>query len=153
MRMIVYEGSPAEIAELQRLSAMENVPAPLEGAGATDAGVAGNETAGGKPVVSTEIAYRALTRIPLSEGQRAVVVAIYRAHPNWIWADQLQEITGYSTSQFAGLMGAFGRRLTNTPGYVDYTWILDQEWDPAKGCVRYRFPEAVRRAIEKARLV
>ena len=56
-------------------------------------------------------------------------------------------------AQFAGLMGAFGRRVVNTPGYVLNSSFFDYEWDDERSCYLYRLPATSRAAVEKARLV
>lgn len=152
MRMLVFEGTLEEIKALQRemmgsggqaiAVALASQPESLE-SGLTP----------GRQFASLDLAYRVLTRRPLSLEQRAVIAAIYRSHPDGILATELQAQIGYSTSQFAGLMGALGRRFVNTQGYVDYTWFVDNQWQAEHGCNRYRFPESVREAIEKAGVV
>ena len=66
---------------------------------------------------------------------------------------ELQHAIGYRPSEFAGLMGAFGRRLVNTQGYIDPSWLFDNQWQGEQGCNRYRLPDSVRAAAEKAGLV
>src|SRR4051794_3412537 len=118
MRMLVFEGSLQEIKELQREMMRSGVQTLAVEApeGDTEDGAMLDLTPG-RQFVSTEVALRCLTRRPLSKEQRAVIAAIYNAHPTGILASALQKEIGYSTSKFAGLMGAFGRRLVNTQGY------------------------------------
>ena len=152
MKMTIFEGTPAELLEIHR-SLSEQANTTLQGS-QSGAGVAdGPVQADAHGWASTETAYLALTRIPLSKEQRRVLVTIYKAHPDWVLATTLQNAVGYSASQFAGLMGAFGRRFTHTDGFEDGQWFFDQIWNYDEGCVQYRFPDSVRKAIEKARLV
>ena len=50
-------------------------------------------------------------------------------------------------------MGAFGRRLTHTPGYVEGSWFFDNNWDYHAGCYAYGLPETVREALRREKLV
>ncbi len=72
--------------------------------------------------------------------------------PRWTSAIELQKATGYSPAQLAGLLGAFGRRVTGTPGYRQGSWWFEQEWSYDQGCNRYRFPESVSMAVTRAGL-
>lgn len=153
MRMFVFEGSVDEIKalqkELMRSGGAETfaIEPSLPAADPSEA-----DLTPGRGFVSTDVALRFLTRRPLSKEQRAVIKAVYDSHPDGILATALQKLIGYSTSKFAGLMGAFGRRLVNTQGYIDYTWLFDNRWESEHSCNRYRFPGSVRRAVEQAKL-
>ncbi|MFN7029387.1 MAG: hypothetical protein ACK4PC_08470 [Sphingopyxis sp.] len=103
--------------------------------------------------VSTDVAFRALTRIKLGAETKAVIRKIYDGGDSWTPASVLQKEIGYSANQFAGLMGAFGRRLVNTPGFVLHSAFFEQEWDDGRSCFLYRLPPSVRPAVEKARIV
>lgn len=103
--------------------------------------------------VSADVAFRALTRIKLGKQTRAVVRRVYSGGDKWTSAALLQKEIDYSPAQFAGLMGAFGRRLVNTPGYVLNSSFWEYEWDSQQSCYLYRLPAPVRAAVEKARIV
>jgi predicted transcriptional regulator with HTH domain len=132
----VYEGTPEELAALRRLL---DASTPL-------ARLSEPSSDGERLFVSPDVARSVLTRLPLSREQRAVVQFLYEQYPKWVWATDLQKKIGYNPSRFAGLMGAFGRRLTHTPGYVSSTWLFDTEWNAEKGCNRYRLPSSVHEA-------
>jgi hypothetical protein len=150
--MLVFEGTLEEIKALQREMMSSGGQALAVALTPHPENLQPGLTPG-RQFASADLAFRVLTRRPLSLEQRAVIAAIYNSHPDGILATELQAKIGYSTSQFAGLMGALGRRLVNTQGYVDYTWFVDNQWEAEHGCNRYRFPESVREAIEKADLV
>lgn len=151
MRMTVFEGTLEEIKELHKeLSADRDIHVLAVTSDAN--GSSGTPGIGEHSWAGTDVAYRALTRIRLSKEQRTIVVAMYNAHPDWTLATTLQKKIGYTASQFAGLMGAFGRRFTHTEGYREGSWFFDQEWDDDHSCVRYRLPDSVRKAVEKAGL-
>ena len=104
-------------------------------------------------VVTTGFARRALTRLGLSPPMKRVLTALYEAHPEWLSLPTLHGIADYAPAQFAGLMGAFGRRLANTEGhdsdlaFFEYRWNEDEEaWD-------YRLPKTVCDALALEQLV
>jgi hypothetical protein len=102
--------------------------------------------------VSSDVAYKAIRRRSLSLEQEAVLRTLKRNHPGWTTAKQLQEALSYSPSQLAGLLGAFGKRVYATPGYLEGQWFFDQEWDYEEGANKYRLPEPVLAAVTRAKL-
>lgn len=141
----VIEGSPEELAQYEAFG---------KSRGASD-GVRGTlETESVDwEFVSTDVAFRALTRIKLGRQIRAVIRRVYLGGDKWTSATVLQKEVGYTPAQFAGLMGAFGRRLVNTAGYVLNSSFWEYEWDGQQSCYLYRLPAPVRAAVEKARVV
>lgn len=144
----VIDGTPDEIAAYEALQKMHNAAATKQDASSHD----GNDPNNWE-YVSTDVAFRAITRIKLGKETKAVIKRIYIGGDAWTTAAALQKEVDYSPSQFAGLMGAFGRRLVNTPGYVHYSSFFEQEWDDNKSCYKYRLPMSVRVAVEKANVV
>lgn len=144
----IIDGTPEEIAQyeafqkLHGTSTVERLDAEIE-ALTPDADW---------EYVSSDVAFRALTRIKLGKETKSVLSRIYAMGEAWTTAADLQKEIGYSPSQFAGLMGAFGRRLVNTPGYVLHSAFFEQEWDGERSCYLYRLPPSVRLAVEKARI-
>jgi hypothetical protein len=141
----VIEGTPEEIAQYEALGKAQ-----------------GSSTGSARLVdlddvdwefVSADVAFRALTRIKLGKETRAVIRRVYLGGDAWTSAPTLQAEIGYTPAQFAGLMGAFGRRLVNTPGYVLNSSFWEYEWDSQKSCYLYRIPASIRAAVEKARIV
>jgi predicted transcriptional regulator with HTH domain len=150
MRVVILDGTPEEIAQaLPQLSGVSvlttaQVTAPPPGSATASVG---------QRYVDTEVARRVLTRRTLSEEQRRVLAAMYEAYPGTVLASSLQELIGYTPSQFAGLMGAFGRRFTHTEGFEAGSWFFEQQWDYDEGCFRYALPTSVREALEIENLV
>ncbi|HTU10840.1 MAG TPA: hypothetical protein VMG08_08055 [Allosphingosinicella sp.] len=141
----VVEGTPEELAQYEAFG-KPHVSKDL-GSPPADAGAADWE------FVSIDVAFRALTRIKLGKQVRAVLKRVYRGGASWTSAAVLQKEIGYTPAQFAGLMGAFGRRVANTPGYVVDSSFWEWEWDAEQSCYLYRLPPSVRAAVEKARIV
>lgn len=144
----VIDGTPEEIAQYEAFQRFHRPASPNE-----------SETAP-EPLapeidweyVSSDVAFRALTRIKLGKETKAVLGMVHAGGKAWTPATALQKKIKYSPSQFAGLMGAFGRRLVNTPGYVLHSAFFEQEWDADQSCYVYRLPPSVRSAVEKARI-
>jgi hypothetical protein len=141
----VVEGTPEEIAQYEAF-------AKLHGASHQNSQRIDVENVDWE-FVSADVAFRALTRIKLGKEMKAVISRIYSGGDAWTSAALLQEEIGYRPAQFAGLMGAFGRRLVNTPGYVLNSSFFEYEWDGQQSCYLYRLPPPVRTAVEKARVV
>lgn len=148
----VIEGTAEELAQYEAFSRFHSAPGKAMKGQATDTQLNDPNDVDWE-FVSTDVAFRALTRIKLGAETKAVIRMIYDGGDNWTPASSLQQEIGYSASQFAGLMGAFGRRLVNTPGFVLHSAFFEQEWDDGRSCYLYRLPPSVRPAVEKARIV
>lgn len=106
-----------------------------------------------KVFASTEVARKVFSRRPLSAEQKAVITTLGKAHPGWVPASALHSATGYAPAQFAGLMGALGRRFSHTDGFVPGSWLFDAEWNYEKGGYDYRLPDTVFEAAKAENLV
>ena len=101
--------------------------------------------------VTTRFARRVLGRLKLSTPMKKVLKTLYEA-PDWLSIATLQDAAGYDPAQFAGLMGAFGRRLANTEGYDPDTEFFEWKWAD-DGTLNYRLPDTVRRALTDEGLI
>jgi hypothetical protein len=70
----------------------------------------------------------------------------------WTPAPKLQKALSLSTREFAGLAGAFGKRLSHTEGKGSRTFF-DQYWDQENGYNLYRLPPSVSAALKRAKVV
>ena len=104
-------------------------------------------------VVTTRFARRALTRLRLSPPMRKVLAALYEAHPGWLSLPTLHGIAGYKPAQFAGLMGAFGRRMAHTEGYDSDLLFFESRWNENEETWDYRLPDTVCQALALEQLV
>lgn len=98
---------------------------------------------------SEKIAFRALRRLPLSVAQRALLKALLEAYPNWTKASDLHAATNYNANQFGGLLGALGRRLSQTDGYVRDSALIEWMWDTDENEYLYRLPPPVLSAVRR----
>ena len=159
VRVIVIEGSVDDVRStieairplVSGASAMS-----IEGSTISQAEIeADAETVvGGEHYVTVEFACTAVSRRPLAPAPRAVLKALYDAGVAYVTTTDLVRAAGYrSGHQFAGLMGAFGRRLANTKGYDGEATFFESRWNEAAEAWEYRLPENVRKALEQERLV
>jgi hypothetical protein len=145
---VEIEGTPAEIAELlaslRVTSGAQNLDAP-EPAATNPV----DPDEGDEQVVTSQFAYRALRRIPLSASQRALFLALKAKHPKWTLASEIQEKMSWSGTQLGGVLGGLGRRLTATKGYKSGFVLWDWKWDDDEGQYAYRLPDAVLAALDR----
>ncbi len=157
MKAIILEGTLDEVSQaIQRLgqaSASVSVVPVTAAAQVSEVTAHPELPPGSPPPITVELARAVLNRIPLAAEQKIVLKALYHAHPSWVTAPDLMAKVKYTRPQFTGLMGAFGRRLTHTPGYINGTTFFDQVWDNAAGINRYTLPETVREAMRLEKLV
>ncbi len=151
MKGYMFEGTAQEVIEVMTaLQAASGGEATSDAVAAVAPTVA--EEGEEKEFVSTEVARRVLNRRPLSREQLGVLKMLHAAFPEWVPAGKLQAAISYTPAQFAGLMGAFGRRFSHTEGYVANTWLFDAEWDYDVGAYNYRLPETVKVAMDAEKL-
>ncbi|MGO7360987.1 hypothetical protein [Rhizobium leguminosarum] len=150
MKVTLIEGTPEEI-----LSVMPHLR--MTGTVVTTAEVKSapedRNNSGEKTYIDTRVARKVLTRRGLKDQQIAVLKLLYKAHPKRVLATDVQKAIKYTPAQLAGLMGAFGRRLSHTEGYISGDWFFVQEWNQAAHCYEYGLPESIRQALEVEKLV
>ena len=141
------EGTPEEVAALIRAHGAAGV------VGKSADQVERDEPVGSEPdderFASEKIAFRALRRRPLSSAQRILFRTLLDAYPGWVSASQLQAATSYNPNQLGGLLGAIGRRLSQTDGYVRDSTIIEWMWDADDNEYFYRLPPSARKAVER----
>ncbi len=154
VKLIMIEGSPEDVLAVAKglesgssVAAATNVAEAAESSPEIDDEA--EEESKERLFVTVEVARHVINRRPLSREQKLVLKTLADAHPGWVQASQLQEATAYSRASFAGLMGAFGRRLTHTEGYVAGSWFFDQEWNYETAAYQYRLPETVLAAAKE----
>ncbi len=147
--MVVFEGTAEEISKvfhttIQPMTAGNAMSGePPEN---TSSAVA-KTSEGPTKFVTVDFARRVLTRRPLSKPLKALIQALTEAHPNRVLIATLYDATGYTAAQFAGLMGAFGRRVAYTEGFEKGTYFFDYKWNVEANQWEYRFPESAREAV------
>jgi hypothetical protein len=141
------EGTVEEVAKLLGLLSPKSPPGPPQPAAAAQ-----SASDGPSPFISEGRAYDVLTRRTLGVTHVKLLETLYQAGENWTPAPDLQSTLGLSTREFAGLLGAFGKRVSNTAGAGPQTFF-DQYWDHASGYNLYRLPPSVRSALRRAGVV
>ncbi len=154
MKMFVFEGTSEEITKVFRTlqptdaETAAAVGLPEEASSSATPSEASDEET---PPVSVQFARRVLTRRRLSDRQKAMLQTLYEAHPEWLPAATLHKATDCTPAQFAGVVGATGRRVARTAGYNGQA-LIEGEWNDETGW-KYRIPDAVREALRLEGLV
>ena len=153
---IRIEGTPAELSDVLRAlpgTAMVHTAAVELTDEVIDSSATSESSEEASRFVTTRFARRALKRLKLSKPMKKVLRALYEAHTECLPLATLQDVAGYSPPQFAGLMGAFGRRLANTEGYDSEAAFFEYNWDEDGETWNYRLPDTVREALALEQLV
>ena len=155
MKMYLFEGSPEEISrflETTDLSKLGDTLSAETSERPPQSNTLSKSMDGRTKFVTTEFARRALRRLPLSPPLRSTIETLFTVHPDWVSAARLHEVTGYDRSQFAGMMGAFGRRMCNTEGYDPQACFFDFRRNDQTEAWEYRLPDSVREALDTENL-
>jgi hypothetical protein len=135
----VFEGTVEEIVQLKRQIAAVGGDPPERLA---------YRSQSREGFVDTALALEILQRRPLSREQIMILRVLSQASEGWVKAPDLQRAVGYDTRRFAGLMGAFGRRVAYSSG-IGNLRFFDQKWDAQRGYNLYRLPDSVRAAVRQ----
>ena len=149
-------GTPAEISDVLRAlpgTSMVHTAAVELTDEVVDSSTTSESLEEASRFVTTRFARRALKRLKLSKPMKKVLTALYEAETERLPLATLQDVAGYSPAQFAGLMGAFGRRLANTEGFDSEAEFFEYDWDEDEETWTYRLPETVREALALEQLV
>ncbi|WP_326913427.1 hypothetical protein [Sphingopyxis chilensis] len=138
------EGTPDEIAALIRAQGQ----APTAEASPKSLLIESNDD-DDERFASEKIAYRALRRRPLSVAQRSLFRSLLDAYPEWVSASDLQTATSYNPNQLGGLLGAIGRRLSQTEGHALGSSLIEWVWNADEGEYAYRLPPSVCAAVRR----
>ena len=142
MKLYIFEGTPREIAQAVPMISEMGVEIaeeakPKAPADATDA------------FVTKHFARRVLTRRRLSAGLSNLFEALCEAYPDWVLITDLHEATDCTRAEFAGLLGAFGRRIAHTSGFDEELSFFGRELDDETGEWKYRLPDTVYDAYQE----
>jgi hypothetical protein len=153
MKAVVFDGTPQEVAEA--LKAM-GVATPMTAAVAqiapveTEDGEDETDEDGDEDIqpLPQKVATRVLSRLPtISKNMKKALVALHKAGGDGLLGSELCELLDFEQSQFRGMMGAFGRRVTHTEGWYDGAGFFEYDWDAENG-YRYKLFDTSRKAVE-----
>lgn len=153
MKLFVFEGSVDELSEVAKNLGVQSVAAAVEVPNEPEAALKAHSASEGDDPVSVKFARRVLKRLAISEPMQAVLQELYDAGDAWVGIEQLCSASNYTRQQFAGLMGAFGRRVSHTQGYDEETYFFEVEWDHENSGWRYKLPSTVRDALVQEEIV
>lgn len=153
MKIVIFEGSTAEFVQVaNQLGFVPNADLDQMVSEPTDIAE--------EPVtieLSVEQIKNVLARRPLDAKMRIMFNLLYKAGDTYTSSDDLKEALDFEGPQYRGMMGAFGRRLVNTPGMpADVRLIdlfFDAPWDHSLHQKKWRLTENTRRALEELRLL
>lgn len=154
MKLYVFEGTVEELNEVASNLGIGSTPSTIAiPHRQIEPDVTASSITNGEEAVSITFARRVLSRRDISEPMKAVLIALYHSGDEMIGISKLCEASNYTKPQFAGLMGAFGRRISHTQGYDDETYFFKTEWDEDNEEWKYSLPLSVREALVKEGIV
>lgn len=149
MKVIIFEGTPEEFARAKP-DLLGTHPDAVVVTERTEGPVQSVDTS--TNTLNKQIVMRVLTRRPLSPNLRKVLKALLKADTNGLSTKEIAKTVGINRQELAGVFGAFGRRMANTPGWPDGVSIVGyaQEYndDAGKEEWRYWLQPAVREILE-----
>jgi hypothetical protein len=148
-QMKVFVGTAHEFKEVAHLFSDDGIREPRSSPPQATSGEAASSPEDAS--LSPEIIELALNRIPLSRKQSRVWRAVVDVYPNWINVVELAKQTNLTRQEVAGVWGALGRRLANTPGWPANKWPLDEDRDDAN-LRRYRAHKTLVDLIKAGRI-
>ena len=141
--MFVFEGTPEEISAVARSmlpATTGDIALSLEVQDEARAQSSERPT----KFVTVDFARRVLGRRPvLSKPFKRVLGALNDAYPDWMLLRELHSAADYTAAQFAGLMGAFGRRMAHTEGHDKDADFFETRWNDDEEAWEYRLPATV----------
>lgn len=160
MKVIIIEGTPAEIESLPQLRQVLAAQAPTAAAegSASDAELEGPPSAQATEApVTADLVKRAILRKPLHENQKAVIGAVYRSR-DWISKQDISAQTGLEETSINGIIGGLGLRFSTTRG-----WPKRKHWgrpsrlvierEKRDGSVYYRAKDVFRQGVDLAHIL
>ncbi len=152
MKMYVFEGTPEEIskvaATMQPMKPLNLIELEGEKPTATVRSLP-KPSENIERYVTKKFAKRALTRLELSKPIKGMIKRLLEAGENWVPTQEVYKASGYDQAQFAGMMGAFGRRMSYTKGFDEQAHFFDYRWDDVEQSWEYRLPKSVTKAIKE----
>ncbi|MHB0857677.1 MAG: hypothetical protein ACYC5M_08915 [Anaerolineae bacterium] len=114
MKVTVFEGTPEEYQIFAQLQARSTAPGDSASSGSVE-----RQTGDIQPFLRM-----VLHRRELSDNPKALLKALGDAGNGWLSSEQLASQIGLTRRKLAGVLGALGRRIINTPGYDDAFAVL-----------------------------
>lgn len=149
VRIVSFEGTPEEFSKVKPdlFDAQPDAGEVKERSGESAQGASTPPTTLGKPILM-----RILTRRPLSPNLRKVFKTLLKADAKGMSTKEIADSIEISLAELAGVFGAFGRRVANTPGVPDGAHIVGyaREYNDQAGKEEWRYwlQPAVREIFE-----
>ncbi|HEY4380204.1 MAG TPA: hypothetical protein VGN01_07655 [Acidobacteriaceae bacterium] len=149
MKLFVYEGSPAEIAEVAQLIGAPTKN-PVKTADVPEADEKAAEPSEGLSVEQIKLVFE---RRALGKPYKIILQHLYKAGENRVKSEDLRKALNYTKPQFRGLLGAFARRLKKTTGIPKGARLFDEVWDEDLRQKTWTLPLNVRTALEDLKII
>jgi len=146
VRLVEVEGDPEEVLKVRQLfgAVSEYVERPNGTSESREIPSVGLHNGGS---ISVDGVLRVLTRRALHSNIKKVLKVLLQA-PKGVRSEELAKAVGIDRAQLAGVLGAFGRRIANTPGWPVGAHLIEVRRDE-NDRKRYHLPSLVRSALEK----
>jgi hypothetical protein len=148
VRSTEFDGTPEEFAKVAHLLpgaiisvSAEHKPLELDRQGGNGAAYSSQ--------VTPSLVLRVLSRRRLKSNIRNVLKVLWKAGSKGLTTTEIAKAAGISRESLAGVFGAFGRRVANTPGWpqgVSFAEYAQGDDDRAEW--RYWLPEVVRDVLD-----
>ena len=160
MKVIIVEGTPAEIQSLPQLRQLLGMQTPVV-AEERNGNEATHEVSSGGPTaeapVTAELIRKALAKKPVNDRQKAVIGAVYRS-PDWISKADISAQTGIDEASVNGVIGGLGLRFSTTRGWPKRAHygrpsrlVIEQE--KRDGAIYYRAKDVFRQGVDLANVL
>jgi hypothetical protein len=149
MRVILFEGTQAEFAEVkQHFAHALAVPTAAEPKlHQSEAKSVGSDALSSEKIC--DVIVDLFTRRPLPESMVRIFEALFEDREG-LSSKHLIEMLGITSSQFAGVMGAFGRRISHTEGWPENLELAENYW--ARGERHYRLTPIMVELLQNGRV-
>ena len=141
---LVCKGTPEEVASI--IDAIQTAEAAKTAVRQKNLRETPNEQT---TYVSAEVMRRALTRHPLTENTMVMLKTLCEAEEEgrYVRRSKLCEATGLAPAQLNGVLGKFGGRIMDTPGYEKGSSYLNYGEHEPTGEGTYRIPSELQGVI------
>lgn len=152
LRSTEFDGTPEEFAKVAHLLPGAIISVPTEHRPAEPDRGSGNGGANSSQVTPS-LVLRVLSRRRLKSNIRNVLKVLWKAGPKGLTTTEIAKAAGISRESLAGVFGAFGRRVANTPGWpegVSFAEAAQGDDDQAEW--HYWLPDVVRNVLDSGQI-
>lgn len=150
VRNIEFEGTAEEFVTVAHLFGNQS-SAASESIKGIKAGVSDGASTNVAAEVKLEHVERVLTRLHLSRSMRGVLKALLSSRTG-LTTTEIAKAVGITNAELAGVFGAFGRRVANTPGWPQGVSFITYTRDEDDRDWLLSLPDVARDVLESGRV-